>query len=88
MCDSKELLKLKSLTYTTFILDVVYVVKDLVIMVTYRDTLEHILVINLVNLIYVVKDLVTIIAYRHILKHILVINPINMINHLPHISHL
>jgi hypothetical protein len=39
-----------------------YVVKDLhvVRMVTYRDTLKHILVINLINVMYLVKDLVEI----------------------------
>jgi hypothetical protein len=31
--------------------------KDLVIMVAYRDTLEHIQVINLINVIYVVNRL-------------------------------
>ena len=31
-----------------------YVVKDLVRMVTYRHTLEHILVINIINVMYVV----------------------------------
>jgi hypothetical protein len=36
----------------------VYAVKDLVRMVAYRDTLEHIQVINLINVMYVVKDLV------------------------------
>jgi hypothetical protein len=37
---------------------VMYVVKDLVIIVTYRHTLEHILVIKLVNVMYVVKCLI------------------------------
>jgi hypothetical protein len=39
-------------------INVIYVVKDLVWIVTYRDILEHIQVINLINVIYVVKDLV------------------------------
>jgi hypothetical protein len=49
-------------------------------MVTYRTTLslEHILVINLVNVIYVVKDLVRMVTYRTTLEHILVINLINV----------
>ena len=51
-----------------------YVVKDLVRIVTYRDTLEYILVINLINVMYVVKDLVRMINYRHTLEYILVIN--------------
>jgi phosphoenolpyruvate synthase/pyruvate phosphate dikinase len=33
-----------------------YVVKDIVRIVTYRDTLEYILVINLINVMYVVKE--------------------------------
>jgi hypothetical protein len=40
------------------LINVIYVVKDLVIVVTYRDTFEYIQVINLINVIYVVKDLV------------------------------
>jgi hypothetical protein len=47
-------------------------------MVTYRDTLEHILVIHLINVIYVVKDLVKMVTYRYTLKDILVINLINV----------
>ena len=52
----------------------IYVVKDLVTIVTYRTMLEYILVINLihVNVIYVVKDLVRMVTYRHTLEHILV----------------
>jgi hypothetical protein len=46
---------------------------------TYRDTLEHIQVINLLNVIYVVKCLVRIITYRHTLEHIQVINLLNVI---------
>jgi hypothetical protein len=50
---------------------VMYVVKDLVRMVAYRDTLEHILVIDLINLIYlyVVKDLVIVVTYKYTLEH-------------------
>ena len=40
------------------LINVLYVVKDLVKIFTYRCTLEHIQVINLINVIYVVKDLV------------------------------
>ena len=43
-----------------------YVVKDLVRMVTYRSTLEHILVINIINVMYVVMCLVRILTYRSI----------------------
>ena len=45
----------------------IYVVTDLVRMVAYRYTLEHILVINVMH---VVKDLVRMVAYRTTLKHI------------------
>jgi hypothetical protein len=45
------------------------VVKDLVRMVTYRDTLEHILLINLINVIYVVKNLFRMLVYRNTLEH-------------------
>jgi len=40
------------------LINVIYVVKDLVRMVAYRHTLEYILVINLISVIYVVKCLV------------------------------
>ena len=60
-----------------------YVVKDLVILVTYRYTLEHvqkdtipILSKNMFNVIYVVECLVRILTYRSTLEHILVINRI------------
>ena len=53
----------------------IYVVTDLVRMVAYRYTLEHILVINVMH---AVKDLVRMVAYRTTLKHILVINLINV----------
>jgi hypothetical protein len=36
--------------------------------ITYRHTLEHILVINLTNVIYAIKDLVGILTYRHSLN--------------------
>jgi hypothetical protein len=39
-------------------INVMYVVKDLVIILTYTNTLEYTLVIRLINVIYVVKDLV------------------------------
>jgi hypothetical protein len=42
------------------LINVMYVVKDLVVILTYRHTLEHIQVINLINVMYVVKDLVKI----------------------------
>ena len=45
-------------------------------MVAYRNTLEYILVINLIN---VAKCLVRMVAYRNTLEYILVINLINMI---------
>jgi hypothetical protein len=48
-------------------------------MIAYRNTLEYIQVINLINVIYVVECLVGMIAYRNTLKHILVINLINVI---------
>jgi hypothetical protein len=59
---------------------VIYVVKDLVRMVAYRDTLEHIQVIHLINVIYVVKDLVSMVAFRHTLeyRYIQVIHLINV----------
>jgi len=37
---------------------------DLVRVVAYRNTLEHILVINLIIVMFVVKCLVRIVAYR------------------------
>jgi hypothetical protein len=46
-----------------------YVVKDLVKILTYRYTLEHILVKNLINVIYVVKNVVRIVTYRDTLEH-------------------
>jgi len=55
-----------------------YVVECLVRILTYKNTLKHILVINLINVMYVVKDLVRMVAYRTTIKHILVINSINM----------
>ena len=61
------------------IINVVYVVKVVIGIVTCRDTLEHILVINPTNVIYVVKCLVKVVAYSITLEHILVINPINVI---------
>jgi hypothetical protein len=48
-------------------------------MVAYRDTLEHILVIYLINVIYVMKRLVGIDNYRDTLEHIQVINVLNVI---------
>jgi len=62
------------------LINMVYEVKDLVRILTYRITLEHTLVINLINVVYVVKDLVRILSYRHtlLLEHILVINRINV----------
>jgi hypothetical protein len=50
-----------------------YVVKDLVIMLTYTNTLEYTLVIHLINVIYVAKDLVRHLTYRHTLEHIVTI---------------
>ena len=55
-------------------------------MLTYRNTLECTLVIDLINVIrthtgdkpYVVKDLVRMITYRDTLEYILVINLINV----------
>jgi hypothetical protein len=61
-----------------------YVVRDLLRTIAYRHTLEHALVINLINVIYVVKDLVIVVTYGHTLGCIQVIN---FINALPHISH-
>jgi len=52
------------------LINVIYVVKDLVRILIYRNTLEHIQVINLINVIYVVNCLVRIIAYRNTLEHI------------------
>jgi hypothetical protein len=46
------------------LINVIYVIKDLVRMVAYRNTLEHILVINLIYM-YVVKCLVRILTYTH-----------------------
>ena len=48
-------------------------------MIAYRNTLKHILVINLIHVIYVVECLVGMIAYRNTLKHIQAINLINVI---------
>jgi hypothetical protein len=58
-----------------------YVVKDLVKILTYRYTLEHILVKNLINVMYmyVVKNLVRIVTYRDTLEYIMVINLISVI---------
>jgi len=50
-----------------------YVVKDLVIVITYRHTLEHIQLVNLINVVYVVNDLVSINYYRNTLEHIQVV---------------
>jgi hypothetical protein len=61
------------------LINVIYVVKDLVRMVAYKHTLEHIQVINLINVIYVVKDLVGMVTYKHTLEHIQVINLINVL---------
>jgi hypothetical protein len=44
---------------------VIYVVKDLIRILTYRNTLEYIQAINPINVIYVVKNLVWIITYRN-----------------------
>jgi nucleosome binding factor SPN SPT16 subunit len=49
-----------------------YVVKDLDRMLTYRHTLEHILVINLINVMYVVKNLDIMLPYRNTLEYTLV----------------
>jgi hypothetical protein len=40
------------------------VVKDLQEMLTYRKTVEHIQMINIIYVIYVVKDLVKVVTYR------------------------
>ena len=56
------------------LIHVIYVVNDLVIILTYRNTLEHILVINLINVIFVIECLVRKVTYRITLKYILVIN--------------
>jgi hypothetical protein len=73
-------LSTKSFTkyYIKFIRFITSMLKDLVRMVTYRHTLECILVINRINVIYVVKDLVRMVAYRDTLDNILVINHINV----------
>ena len=55
-------------------------------MLTYRNTLEYTLVIDLINVIrthtgdkpYVVKDLVRMVTYRDTLEYLLVINLINV----------
>ena len=58
----------------THLINVIYVVKDLVRKVTYRDTLEHILVMtHLIDVIYVVTDLVRMLTYRDTLEYIMVI---------------
>ena len=51
----------------------IYVVECLVRILAYRNTLEHILVINRINVMYVVKDVVIIVTYRHTLEHVLVL---------------
>ena len=51
----------------------IYVVNGLVISLSYKDTLDHILVINLKCDIYVVKDLVGIGTWRDTLEHTVVI---------------
>ena len=51
-------------------INAMYVEKDLVIILTYRNILEYTLVIHLINVIYVVKDLVVILTYRYTLEHI------------------
>jgi hypothetical protein len=48
-------------------------------MMAYRNTLEHILVINLINVIFVIECLVRMVTYRITLKYILVINLNDMI---------
>jgi hypothetical protein len=58
------------------LINVIYVIKDLVRMVAYRNTLEYILVINLIN---VAKCLVRMVTYRNTLEYILVINLNNML---------
>jgi hypothetical protein len=60
------------------LINVIYVLKDLVRMVAFRHTLEYIQVIHLINVAYVVKDLVKILPYRYTLECILVINFINV----------
>jgi len=40
------------------LINVIYVVKDLLRILTYRNTLPYTLVIHLINVMYVVKDLV------------------------------
>jgi hypothetical protein len=56
----------------------IYMVECLVRIPSYRHTLKHILVINLINVMYVVKDLIRILTYRNTLEHILVINLMNV----------
>jgi hypothetical protein len=56
---------------------VLYVVKCLVRILTYRDTLEHIQVINPINVMYVIKDFIGMTTCSNILEHIQVINLIN-----------
>jgi hypothetical protein len=51
------------------LINVMYVVKCLFRMFTYRNILEYTLVINLINVIYVVKDLVRMVTYRHTLEY-------------------
>jgi hypothetical protein len=63
------------------LINVIYVVKDLVGIIAYRIILEHIQVIQLihVNVMYVVKDSVMILPYRDTLEYTLVINLIYVI---------
>jgi hypothetical protein len=56
-----------------------YVANDLIRILTNRNTLEYILVINRINVMYVIKDLIKILTYRNTLKYILVINLNNMV---------
>jgi hypothetical protein len=84
------------------LINVIYVIKDLVRMVTYRITLAHILLINRIHVMYVVKDLVIVVPYRTILEyhtsHVYGLSPVCVLmwfcklplwlNPLPHISHL
>jgi len=54
------------------LINITYVVKDLVNFIPYRDTLEHILLINFINVMYFVTDLVRMVTYnvqRHIRIH-------------------
>ena len=56
------------------LINVIYVVRDLIRMLAFRITLDPILVINRIKVIYIVECLVRIPCYRHTLEHILVIN--------------